>query len=150
MIDKSNRHHHYHHYNNDHKVTHATSSSSGGSSNKKRNRGYTESSDSNKLIDKSNNQQQQQHDNNNLIKNINTDVNHASLSDLIYTSIASTDVDARRELFSNIFIVGGGSLIEGVSQRLVYELNEIIPSYLKVMCDDVDEYDDDGEYDNYE
>ena len=140
MMDKMNPQH----FNNDVKMNfHTTnngssgSGSSSGSSNKKRNRSNADSNDSNKLLDKSNNhqqqQQQQQQYDNHTMRSINTDVNNASLSDLIYTSIASTDVDARRELLSNIFIVGGGSLIEGVSQRLMYELNEVIPSYLKVM-----------------
>ena len=170
MMDKIN-----HYNNNDIKVNfHTTnnngSSGSSGSSNKKRNRSNVDNNDSNKLVDKSNNQQQQpqlhQQYDNNAMKSINTDVNYASLSDLVYTSIASTDVDARRELLSNIFIVGGGSLIEGVSQRLMYELNEVIPSYLKVIMistpiplliinthsaidyENDDDHDDDGFVDN--
>ena len=37
---------------------------------------------------------------------------------------AGIDADVRRELMGNILIVGGGSLIDGVANRLVYELTQ--------------------------
>eukprot|EP01032_Pedospumella_encystans_P012817 gene12817-14799_t len=59
-------------------------------------------------------------------------VDTASLTDLIYACIAHVDVDVRKELLSNIQIVGGGSLIQGLSNRLAVELNGVVPSHMKV------------------
>lgn len=59
------------------------------------------------------------------------DAERDSLSDLIYASINQCDVDVRKELFQNILLVGGGSQITGLSQRLVAELGELTPSYIK-------------------
>ena len=55
-----------------------------------------------------------------------------SLSDLVYAAVAHCDVDVRRELLANIHLVGGSSLITGVRERLAYELNELVPTHLKV------------------
>lgn len=58
-----------------------------------------------------------------------------SLTDLVYASVAHADPDVRRELLSNIQIVGGGSLLQGLSNRLVNELNAVVPSHMKVSYD---------------
>jgi len=71
-----------------------------------------------------------------------------SLSDLVYSAVLMCDVDVRKELLANIgithllfpsfvfkigiVIVGGGSLIDGVAQRLTHELTELVPSTMKV------------------
>lgn len=57
---------------------------------------------------------------------------NVALHDLIYYSVSKSDVDTRKELLSNIALVGGGSLIAGLPQRLGKELSEIVPSHLKV------------------
>lgn len=57
---------------------------------------------------------------------------HESLSDLIYCSLARADADYRKELASNIILAGGGSLLDGLAQRLNRELNEITPSHIKI------------------
>ena len=59
-------------------------------------------------------------------------VDAESLASLVYASVAQADVDARRELLGNIQIVGGGALIQGLSNRLAHELSEIVPTHLKV------------------
>lgn len=55
-----------------------------------------------------------------------------SLHELVYTSIAMSDTDVRRDLLSNILLVGGSSLTDGVVGRLSYELSNMVPSHLKV------------------
>lgn len=59
------------------------------------------------------------------------DTERDSLSDLIYASINMCDVEVRKELFSNILLVGGGSQMTGLQQRLVHELTELAPSHMK-------------------
>eukprot|EP01038_Epipyxis_sp_PR26KG_P007070 gene7070-9650_t len=54
------------------------------------------------------------------------------LHELVFASLSRCDIDVRKELVANIMLVGGGALIDGVAQRLTYELNEIIPSNYKV------------------
>lgn len=60
------------------------------------------------------------------------DLESESLQSLVHLCLSKCDVDVRRDLMANIVIVGGGSLIDGVSNRLSYELNELIPSNMKV------------------
>jgi hypothetical protein len=55
-----------------------------------------------------------------------------TLSDLIYLVLSRVDVDARKDLLSNIVLCGGSSLISGLSERLNKELSDILPSHLKV------------------
>lgn len=62
----------------------------------------------------------------------NVKVDEESLSDLVFLCVSQCDVDVRRELLGNIHIVGGGSRIDGIAQRLAYELTEIVPSHIKV------------------
>lgn len=61
--------------------------------------------------------------------------NDESLTALVYACVAQCDVDARKDLLSNILLVGGGSLVDGLAQRLAYELGEVVPSHLKVIID---------------
>ena len=65
--------------------------------------------------------------NNNVIDN-----DKETLQSLVHHCISMCDNDVRKDLLANIVIVGGGSLIDGVSNRLTYELNELIPSTMKV------------------
>ena len=60
------------------------------------------------------------------------DLEADSLQELVHASLARCDVDARRDLLSNIVVVGGASLIDGVPQRLSHELTELLPSTMKV------------------
>jgi actin-related protein len=55
-----------------------------------------------------------------------------SLADLVYACVAHVDPDVRKELLGNIQIVGGGALVQGLSNRLNYELNNIVPTHMKV------------------
>jgi len=46
---------------------------------------------------------------------------------MIYDSVSSCDADIRRELFNNVLVTGGNSLLPGFHERLLYELGEILP-----------------------
>jgi actin-like protein 6A len=54
------------------------------------------------------------------------------LHELVYASIAKCDIDCRKELLSNIVLVGGGSLLDGLPARLTSELGAMVPSHMKV------------------
>jgi len=55
-----------------------------------------------------------------------------ALTDLVYACVAQADVDVRKDLLANIQIVGGGALIQGLSNRLQFELSGVVPSHMKV------------------
>jgi actin-related protein len=60
-------------------------------------------------------------------------ITEESLSDLVYLAISRVDVDARKDLLSNIVLTGGTSLLGGLTQRLTKELTDITPTHLKVI-----------------
>ena len=62
------------------------------------------------------------------------DINYSldPIHELIYASVARCDVDCRKELLSNIVLVGGGSLIDGLPVRLGLELGTLLPMSMKV------------------
>lgn len=51
---------------------------------------------------------------------------------MIWNVILKSDIDIRRELLGNVIPVGGGSLIDGMAQRLSNELSTLAPSSIKV------------------
>ena len=61
------------------------------------------------------------------------DCDNEPLHNLVHHCLSKCDNDVRKDLMANIVLVGGGSLIDGVSNRLTYELNEIISSNIKVI-----------------
>ncbi len=54
------------------------------------------------------------------------------LHELCYSAIVSSDEDVRKELLSSILLCGGGSLIQGMPERLGWELGQHVPNTLKV------------------
>lgn len=62
----------------------------------------------------------------------NTSIDSDSLQDIVHSCISKCDVDIRRELLSNIVVVGGCSVVDGFVPRLNYELNELLSSSFKV------------------
>lgn len=51
---------------------------------------------------------------------------------MVTQAISSSDVDIRRELFNNIVLCGGGSMLKGFSERLQRCLPDISPQSVKV------------------
>lgn len=50
------------------------------------------------------------------------------LADLVHNSIFALDVDQRAALLQNIVVIGGGSFIPGLTDRLNFELAQRIPN----------------------
>lgn len=51
---------------------------------------------------------------------------------LVTESINQTDLDIRKDLYSNILVTGGNSMMEGFVNRLQKEIPDIAPQNLKV------------------
>jgi actin-related protein len=62
------------------------------------------------------------------------DYDQETLQSLVHHCLTKCDNDVKKDLLANIVIVGGGSLIDGVSNRLTYELNELVPTNMKVIA----------------
>ena len=62
----------------------------------------------------------------------NVDVEKDSLQEIVRASVLGCDIDCRKEILNNIMLVGGGSLIDGVQQRLQTELKTVFPESVKV------------------
>ncbi len=58
--------------------------------------------------------------------------NSLPIHEMIWKTILKCDVDIRRELLNNMILVGGGSLIDGMSPRLLEELSKVTPSSMKI------------------
>ncbi|EFC49554.1 hypothetical protein NAEGRDRAFT_29917 [Naegleria gruberi] len=56
----------------------------------------------------------------------------AGIHENIFTSIRKSDLDIRKELYSNIVLSGGSTLFNGIVERLNNELREISPSTMKI------------------
>jgi len=60
------------------------------------------------------------------------DTDRCTLVELVMASLGRCDVDCRRELLGNVVLVGGGSLLTGLPERLTNELTVLLPSSLRV------------------
>jgi actin-related protein len=56
----------------------------------------------------------------------------SGVHELIYESIMSCDISIRRDLFSNIVLCGGSSLLPGLTERLQKELVDLAPNTMKI------------------
>ncbi len=54
------------------------------------------------------------------------------LDELCHSAIVSSDEDVRKELLLSILLCGGGSLIQGMPERLGWELSQHFPNALKI------------------
>jgi len=54
------------------------------------------------------------------------------LHELVYNSIMKSDIDLRRELWSNIVLSGGNTMFPGFGDRLKKELVELAPHNTKI------------------
>ena len=58
--------------------------------------------------------------------------NNDTLTELVFSSLCKCDVDSRKDLIGNLVPTGGGSLIDGITQRLTWDLTEnYLPSTMK-------------------
>ncbi len=54
------------------------------------------------------------------------------IHDCIFQSIMKCDVDARRDLYSNIVLSGGSTMFPGIAERMTKELISLAPSTMKI------------------
>ncbi len=54
------------------------------------------------------------------------------LHQLLYDAIQACSIDVRRELYSNIVLSGGNSLMKGFPQRLRKEMTSLAPPVVKI------------------
>ncbi len=54
------------------------------------------------------------------------------LHNLLYDSIQACSIDIRRELYSNVVITGGNSLIKGFAQKLKKEVMALTPPSIQI------------------
>eukprot|EP00800_Vazella_pourtalesii_P007576 TRINITY_DN2024_c0_g1_i1.p1 TRINITY_DN2024_c0_g1~~TRINITY_DN2024_c0_g1_i1.p1 ORF type:complete len:403 (-),score=72.28 TRINITY_DN2024_c0_g1_i1:85-1239(-) len=61
---------------------------------------------------------------------------HAGIHQLIHNSIKECDIDVRRDLYSNIILAGGNTMLPGFSERIQKEITNLAPpkSNVKVVC----------------
>ncbi len=51
---------------------------------------------------------------------------------MLYNAVQGSDVDIRRELLLNIVLCGGGSVMPGLTERVHWEVSQMVPSSFKV------------------
>lgn len=88
-------------------------------------------------IDTNTAQSSSQYTQGSLMQKLGAKVDAESLTDLVYACVVQADVDVRKDLLASIHIVGGGALIQGLSNRLSTELSGVVPSHMKVRIVDV-------------
>jgi len=49
------------------------------------------------------------------------------LPEMVAESIRACDTDTRRELWASVVVCGGGSLLPGLTDRLHWRLNQLVP-----------------------
>ena len=49
---------------------------------------------------------------------------------MIYDAVTKCDVDIRRELYNNVIVTGGNTLLPGFHERLANELPEVAPQQM--------------------
>ena len=57
---------------------------------------------------------------------------YLGIHSLIYSSIMKCDRDLRKDLFLNITLSGGTTLIKGLPERLTKEIMDLAPSSIKI------------------
>lgn len=55
-----------------------------------------------------------------------------SISQIITSAVAKTDIDIRPSLYSSVIVVGGNSLLNGFSDRLLTDLTNKLPASMKL------------------
>lgn len=58
--------------------------------------------------------------------------NFAGIQDLVMSSINKVDIDYKRDLFANLLLSGGSTLLRGFKKRLENELQEMAPASQKI------------------
>jgi actin, other eukaryote len=67
-----------------------------------------------------------------LFKPILIDIDIMGLHEIIYKTIAKTQIDLRRDLYANIYLSGGSSLLQDIEKRISYEVKQLAPKSVEV------------------
>ena len=67
-----------------------------------------------------------------LFKPMLIDMDIMGLHEIAYKTIAKTQIDLRRDLYANIFLAGGSSLLNGLSKRIEQEIKLLAPKSIDV------------------
>ena len=54
------------------------------------------------------------------------------IHDTTFQSIMKCDVDIRRDLFSNVVLSGGSTMLPGIGERMTKELSALAPSTVRI------------------
>lgn len=60
------------------------------------------------------------------------DINNPGIHQTLFNSIKRCDMDIRRDLYQNIVMTGGNTMIRGLSDRLGTEMNKLVPKSVSV------------------
>ncbi|XP_060581175.1 actin-10-like [Ruditapes philippinarum] len=52
--------------------------------------------------------------------------------ELLYNSVMKSDIDIRKDLFANVVLSGGTTMFPGIADRMKHELDNLVPSAMKV------------------
>ena len=55
-----------------------------------------------------------------------------SLQSIAWESIKNSDIDTRKDLLNNIFLVGGNTMYKGIHEKFKLELEKLAPSGTQV------------------
>jgi actin-related protein len=56
----------------------------------------------------------------------------AGVHESVHNSIINTDIDIRKDLYSNVVLSGGTTMFEGISERMTKELTMLAPASVKI------------------
>jgi actin beta/gamma 1 len=56
----------------------------------------------------------------------------AGIHELLYNSVMKSDIDIRKDLLSNVVLSGGSTMFPGLADRMKCELDNLVPSSMKV------------------
>ena len=64
------------------------------------------------------------------------DINNLGIHRTLFNSIKKCDMDIRRDLYENIVMTGGNTMIKGLPHRLRAEMNKLVPGSVTVNIKD--------------
>ncbi|KAL4236684.1 actin [Mactra antiquata] len=56
----------------------------------------------------------------------------AGIHEILYNSVMKSDIDIRKDLFSNIVLSGGSTMFPGIENRMKKEMDSLVPSSMRV------------------
>jgi len=63
-----------------------------------------------------------------------TESSRTGIHQMVFDAISASDIDIRKDLYNNIILMGGNSLLPGFVDRLHKELSEVVPQRFKIIA----------------